>query len=104
MNKSTKSYIIVLSFILMLFAFLWIFLQTTPSGRLNPVDQKDRDIVSDTSFTDDELKKKIGQMIMIGFRGVSVDKNSEIVKIIQDLNIGGGVLYDILFHFLLLPF
>ena len=61
---------------------------------------------------DSELKKQIGQMIMIGFRGTeasadsyfersekqgSEEQSSEgsyIVKVIQDLKIGGVVLFD----------
>lgn len=43
---------------------------------------------------DAALKKKIGQMLIIGFRGTEVDKDSYIVKTIQNLNIGGVILFD----------
>ena len=37
---------------------------------------------------------QIGQMLIIGFRGTSVDDSSPIARVINDLNIGGVVLYD----------
>lgn len=43
---------------------------------------------------DAELKSKIGQMIMVGFRGTEVNENSEIIKQIKDFNIGGVILFD----------
>jgi beta-N-acetylhexosaminidase len=45
-------------------------------------------------FSDEELKEKIGQMIMIGFRGTTAEENSNIYKIIKDIKIGGVVLSD----------
>ena len=47
-----------------------------------------------TNLTDEELKEKIGQMIMIGFRGTTAEENSNIYKIIKDVKIGGVVLSD----------
>ena len=46
------------------------------------------------SLTDEELKEKIGQMIMIGFRGTTAEENSDIYKIIKDLKIGGVSFSD----------
>jgi beta-N-acetylhexosaminidase len=43
---------------------------------------------------DIELKNKIGQMLIIGFRGTEVNKDSYIVKTINNLNIGGVILFD----------
>src|SRR3989344_2303055 len=40
------------------------------------------------------LKDKIGQMIMLGFRGVQVDENSYITNTIRDIKIGGVILFD----------
>ena len=40
------------------------------------------------------IKKEIGQLIIAGFRGNSINKNSDIVKYIKDFNIGGVILYD----------
>jgi len=45
-------------------------------------------------LADGELKEKIGQMIMIGFRGTEAPENSDISKIIKDIKIGGVVLFD----------
>ncbi|MDP2820978.1 MAG: glycoside hydrolase family 3 protein [bacterium] len=43
---------------------------------------------------DDKLKEKIGQMLIIGFRGTEVNKNSNIIKAIKNLNLGGVILFD----------
>ena len=40
------------------------------------------------------LAEKVGQMIMVGFRGLSVDENSPIVRHIQESHIGSVVLFD----------
>ena len=50
--------------------------------------------VKETSLTDEELKKEIGQMIMIGFRGIEATENSDIYKTIKDVKIGGVVFAD----------
>ena len=42
----------------------------------------------------DSLSIKIGQMLMIGFRGISVSKAPEIVADINERRIGGIVLFD----------
>lgn len=45
----------------------------------------------DNSVTLDE---KIGQMLKVGFRGISIDENSPIVEDIRKYHIGGVVLFD----------
>ncbi len=40
------------------------------------------------------LKLKIGQMLMVGFRGFSIDGNSTIAKDIQAGRVGGVILFD----------
>ena len=40
------------------------------------------------------IKKMIGRMIIVGFDGTSVDKNSQIVKDIQAYDLGGVILFD----------
>ena len=42
----------------------------------------------------DVLKRKVGQMVMVGFRGTSIDENSPIFKMIKDYHLGGVVLYN----------
>jgi beta-N-acetylhexosaminidase len=44
--------------------------------------------------SDEELKNKIGQMLLIGFRGTDVKEDSEIFNIIKDIKVGGVVLFD----------
>ncbi|MEX0647061.1 MAG: glycoside hydrolase family 3 N-terminal domain-containing protein [Balneolaceae bacterium] len=53
--------------------FLFSLLQTT-----NPV----------------ELEEKIGQMLMIGFRGMEVSDTSHIVRDLEKYNLGGVILFD----------
>ncbi len=43
---------------------------------------------------DDELKKMIGHMLIIGFDTEQVDKNSEIIKQINTYELGGVILFD----------
>lgn len=40
------------------------------------------------------LDKKIGQMLMVGFRGIDIDKKSPVARDIIDHHIGGVVLFD----------
>ena len=47
-----------------------------------------------SSAGDEELADKVGQMLMIGFRGLVVDENSPIVRDIQNGLVGGVVLFD----------
>jgi len=41
------------------------------------------------------LERKIGQMLIIGFRGLEVDDSSSIVKDIKDGRVGGVILFDV---------
>jgi len=44
---------------------------------------------------DNNIRAKIGQMLIVGFRGTEINENSFIVKAIQDLNLSGVILFDI---------
>jgi len=46
------------------------------------------------SLSDREIRERIGQMLMVGFRGTRADENSAIVRAIRDVHIGGIVLFD----------
>ncbi len=46
------------------------------------------------AYNDDELKKMIGRMVVIGFDETTVDKNSTIVKEMQKYDLGGVILFD----------
>lgn len=50
--------------------------------------------VLNANISDAELKKMIGQMLIVGFDGKNVDKNSQIVKDINSYNLGGVILFD----------
>ena len=43
---------------------------------------------------DPKLKKDIGQMLVIGFRGMDAKPDSKIFKTVKELNIGGVILFD----------
>lgn len=47
-----------------------------------------------SSGKDDQLSKQIGQMLMTGFRGLSVDQDSPIVRDIRSGRIGGVIIFD----------
>jgi beta-N-acetylhexosaminidase len=40
------------------------------------------------------LREKIGQMIVIGFQGKTIDKHSPVTRYIEEDNIGGVILFD----------
>jgi len=40
------------------------------------------------------LDEKIGQMLMVGFKGFAVDDSSHIIRDIQDYQVGGIILFD----------
>lgn len=50
-------------------------------------------VCADTTVTP-TLDEQIGQMILVGFRGTEIHKNSPIVKDIQNYHLGGVILYD----------
>jgi beta-N-acetylhexosaminidase len=50
------------------------------------------------TINDTELKKMIGQMIVIGFDDQHINKNSKIIKQINDYNLGGVILFDIFYN------
>jgi beta-N-acetylhexosaminidase len=55
---------------------------------------KEEEEKNEAVVKDEDLKEKIGQMIIVGFRGTSVSENSAIVKAIQELKLGGVILFD----------
>lgn len=40
------------------------------------------------------LDAQIGQMLMVGFRGTSLDKDAPILTMLQEINLGGVILFD----------
>ena len=49
---------------------------------------------TDIKSCDKDIEQKIGQMIMVGFRGMDVDANDNIAKDISRYNLGGVILFD----------
>lgn len=80
MNLLRNKYSAQLNCILIL--FLAVFL-----GACNTGNSKKEEL----SFTD----KQLGQMLVVGFRGTDVNKESLIVQDIKQRNLGGVILYDL---------
>ncbi|NOR14443.1 MAG: beta-N-acetylhexosaminidase [Candidatus Aminicenantes bacterium] len=40
------------------------------------------------------LEDKVGQMLLVGFRGTEINENSSIAPMLRELNLGGVVLFD----------
>lgn len=53
--------------------------------------------LSATPIDEQQLKKEIGHMLIIGFEGDSIDANSSIVKDIEMYELGGVILFDKLY-------
>lgn len=47
-----------------------------------------------TDRPDQDLDRKIGQMLLVGFRGLQVDQDSPIIRDIQQRHLGGVILFD----------
>ncbi|MCK4355059.1 beta-N-acetylhexosaminidase [Candidatus Parcubacteria bacterium] len=75
--------------------FAYYTINEKKNGRrpeLRPTQQQSEQKIADVK--DQELKEQIGQMLMIGFRGTEISKDSYIVQEMEDLNIGGVILFD----------
>jgi beta-N-acetylhexosaminidase len=62
-----------------------------------PVSKIEDNLVLENKNQNDseiELKEKIGQMIMVGFRGTQFSPDSDIAKAIDNQKIGGVILFD----------
>lgn len=51
-------------------------------------------ILNATTTTDDELKRMIGCMLVVGFPDKQIDSESQIVKDMQKYDLGGVILFD----------
>ena len=57
-------------------------------------DPKQEVISEETESTNISLKQKIGQMVMVGFRGTTAQADTPIHQMITDYNLGGVVLFN----------
>lgn len=87
MNKHIKLLLLTILAVLALAAFYFL---TGKDGQVMPSLIN----TGQAEMTDQELKDKIGQMIMIGFRGAEAPEESDIYKTIKDVKVGGVVLFD----------
>ncbi len=54
-----------------------------------------RKVRGEVDLTDEKLRERIGQMIMVGFRETEIEEDSKITQAIQEVKIGGVFLFDI---------
>ena len=46
-------------------------------------------------LSDETLRRYAAQMLMVGFKGDSIDANSDAVRYVRDLRVGGIILFDV---------
>ncbi len=51
-------------------------------------------VVTSSCFALPSLEQKIGGILVVGFRGMSVDRNSPVIRDILEYNLGGVILFD----------
>jgi beta-N-acetylhexosaminidase len=85
--KNVSKYLLILSFFVII-AILFFF------NFKNYDDFKEQKIENNSISENQELKNKIGQMLIVGFRGTEINDESNIVKAIKKLNLGGVILFD----------
>lgn len=49
---------------------------------------------SQTECSEEQLRRDIGEMLLVGFRGTSVDSTHHIVRDIRDYHVGGVILFE----------
>lgn len=74
--------------------FLILIIPFFISSCASTTDNETTDEQQQTTTKTVTLDEKIGQMLMIGFRGADLTKDNHIINDIKNLNIGGVVLYD----------
>ncbi len=47
-----------------------------------------------TANPEEELRTEIGQMLLVGFRGLTVDDSSQVIRDVRERGLGGVVLFD----------
>ncbi len=58
------------------------------------VDIQEASIVDSTLLKEQQLRQKVGQMLLVGFRGMEVDSTSKIVRAIKEQHLGGIILFE----------
>jgi beta-N-acetylhexosaminidase len=68
--------------------------QASPSASPQPPSPTSSPTAAPTSTPGPSLRDRIGQMLLVGFRGLTVDQASEIAADIEGRNLGGILLFD----------
>ncbi len=90
MNRKTNWFflLIIVAILILVIACYWCY-QNSAAKIYQSISFQGSRVIYDKN-----IKEKIGQMIMIGFRGTIAVDDSDIVKIIQDVKPGGVSLSD----------
>jgi len=89
-----KKVSIFLFVLLLISTFIWLYGDTNSNlNQTANIENIASNVNNRSDLTDDELKNKIGQMIMVGFSGSSINEDADIVKVIKDIKIGGVILF-----------
>jgi beta-N-acetylhexosaminidase len=88
MQKALKIIKIILIIILIGFILYGGFLYFKIKAN-KPIEE-----TKNNSLTDEQLKKQIGQMLMVGFRGIEAPKNYYIYNVIKEVGVGSIILSD----------
>ncbi len=89
-----KNFIIFLFIFLGLSTIIWFFDNYDTKSYLADTNKIVKNINNHQNLTDDDLRKQIGQMIMVGFNGSSINEQSDVVKAIKEKKIGGVILFN----------
>ncbi|MDD3292578.1 MAG: glycoside hydrolase family 3 N-terminal domain-containing protein [Candidatus Pacebacteria bacterium] len=58
------------------------------------INLDDNQQIENGALTDEQLKEKIGQMLMVGFRGIEAPEDYYIYNVIKDVKVGSVILSD----------
>jgi len=86
----------LLIFLIIFFLIIFItvfYLQETKNQDENFLVNKKNNLVVEKK-DDEELKEKIGQMLLVGFRGTKINENSYIARVLKEVKVGGVILFD----------
>ncbi len=85
--KINKKYFLIALAIILIVTFVFLFFS-------RKTDDLYQDYTDNQEILDKQLKDKIGQMLIVGFRGTEIKPDSYIKQAIIDLNLGGVILFD----------
>ena len=89
-----KKYLLLFAALALLGISTLIYLSEKTPSTVEPANTENKQINKETPLDEITIRKIIGQMLIVGFRGTSAPENSYIAKTIENLNLGGVILFD----------